>query len=978
MAESAQNGGGISKKNENVESAVNQPQTQTSESNKQNPSRRELLLAWKAERDAKKAASAKATASSAKPTPRKDPFAIVPSAIHSKCKDHSVTSVPCHAPTTTLLHQQHAAQASKVLYAHTPSKSQPSVPQTAPRPVTTQKRTSIATDVRPMPSLMTPQAKAKKIAAKQSSAVGASSSAAPMPHIAPFKLDLDPSVPTEKSSTGSQEPTAVERAEEAKVEKEISAASREVPAPVETPNPTLTEKQMQVFRTNPIWNGMVDGLAIKLLEMALLRKSIWIVKNKCPREGEDVDTLMEKYVSGRKAFDEMEPSFQKMMSLISQQKRPANASAQKPFKTSFYYLYRALFEEYHGQIPEATACFEKAEESGVEPRSRVIASFKHFCARIRELTQQQMGVRPSLAVGVRKMQLAEGIDASHSSSVDGTSAVQDAKALVDLLEEDPFEDLEEEEEDDDDHHEHQMLDDQIQMENDENGMENDIMAEDDGNQMEDQSHPNDLVSNHDDDDVNGDFPHDMNQHDIDHIESSEVDTLDEEPQTDSFHSAQGPPEMLNDLMEDDSRMDITFQERKDSDIAGDLEFDEEIEISESGMSIVADNTKNTSSDDSSELYESSMSPPRQVCDFQATPSKRCSTAQIRTPLGKPRRVLLFSEEDDAECGGGGGGGKGDQHDHKQQQAAEIASFSVVYETAKPSKKSRELVEGDKAVTPMRRSNRLATPLRKGQSHHASDLLPESDWSYQPNEELFASGKMESIVAPKVKATPSKKRHSHLVPLSVASERLAKINATPSKTPSRMGPPIRVPVAFNDEDDEDTYSAPHSLSTASATSSTQPPPPCEDVDSIANDLKTLEVALADTNEAPPFPLSQDEVTDPVVAKTPAKRATKRSAAASTAKSSKKASTRKSVLPAPSTDEEPKAAESSEKKPQQSTEEAEDSSLYQTMRKAAYSRSYGSGYVVTPSKRNDVPDEVSNDMATDSTPARRSRRLANKRI
>jgi hypothetical protein len=820
----------------------------------------------------------------------------------------------------TLLHQQHAAQASKLLKAHTPVKAPSAIPQTAPRPVASQKRTCISTDIPTMPSLMTPQAKAKVSGAKQTS-VPRSSLAMPAPSFSCPDIEsiatAAVSVPSNPSNAESN-PQTIEKVEDATCTPTTAPSANLAPQ-----KSAMSDKQLQTVLKSVIWNGLVDALAIKLLEGSILRKSISIVKQFCPRDGDDANDVMDKYVAGKKMFDQVQKSQNTMISLIGKQKSQGMTAPAKPFKTCFYYLYRALFEEYHEQIPDSTTFFENAIISGAEPRHHVHNAFKHFCGRIRELTQQQMGVRQSLAIGVRRMQAESGMP---------SETAQDAQALVDLLEEDEFDIPEEEEMDVFDDEEEEMAVDEVQEE------------------------------------------------------------IVEMPTSEEFEEIIPNGEFV------DGGMDVDMEEEFVQEV---IEGHEEGEVVEAPES--------TLEDDLSQMEYGVIEVParRQVCTFQ-TPSKLEHLA--RTPLGKPKRQIMFG------------------NDVEEEVQSDVSSFTLVYEASKPSRKTKQIVESQTVVTPMRRSNRIAQPLRMGQSTDSSDLLPDANWAYQPNEELIASGRIQEAME-RPKATP--KKHSHLVPLASASEKLAQINSNHAMTPSRLGPPKRVPVSFNDEDDEDDVSADQL-----GNQSSNPESSASDISSIVAELQSMDIPTTsgkktiqqakekmEENETSFTPMEEsssamkeeavpekvedmhmekmeetiEEDYDSLQPVTPARKSTRKAVnsnsttkssiatkrGATSAKKTSRAVTKYSKIAShEDVDDETHIDEQQEEQQDMTNAKQtgavvggdEPASLYQSIRKAAYSAAYGSGYVVTPAKKQEA--QVDGD-DIDSTPARRSRRLASKK-
>lgn len=908
--------------------------------------------------------------------PRKDSFAIVPSAIHQRCKDHPNPATSSQPTAPAPLHQQHALQASKILHAHTPAKSSAPVatitaPQTAPRPIVAAKRTSIASGLPKMAALMTPQNKSKYASAKQtavsrlsyasahngnkfatsfsSTTASCSTSSSKVPSTtravpnafskkvvaapssqlkakpataasAAFrklatkdqasKAKVTASTPMSKSSRIPTAPSTASKPSKLSTPAQIVQKSSIAPEPscqmdvsessISTVSATVESVQtaaasskgkfsdttVQVVLKSVIWNGMVDAIAIKLLERNILRRCIAVIRDFCPRKGDSAEDVMEKYIAGKKYFEEMERTHNKLMSLIANQSKQSMSKPSKPFKTATYYLYRAMFEEYHEQIPEATTFLEKAISTAAEPRACVMSCFKGFCSRIRDLTQQQMIARESLAVGVRRMQNEVGIS---------SQTARDAQALVDLLEEPECEEFEEK-----------------------------------------------LGENH-----------------MDVASTMDCDGQAEE--------TENTAEELNELDATDSQ-----------------HIEEETEWIDASSYMESDKADETHSVESLvpkakvlPKPASNAPTPSRATASRYTPSK--VVALSRTPLGKPQRRVVFEEEE-------------------EEVKVEMSTFQLVYEATKPSRRAKQVTESSKVVTPVRRSKRIDQPLRAGQSVNPLELLPSSNWAYQPNEQLFSSGKLVTMSASK----STVRRSGHLVSAESASERLARINEKALSTPSRVGPARRVPVTFNEEVDEDEDEV-RQLDMSSALNTEKPE---EEISSIISDLKFMDLTAASTASNDKMDVSEpviekkkvatseekkeesvemeavaveEDAEDASVPFTPARKSTRR--AAESAKkvidglvktpAAKKSSRRQSALP---TTEEP-ASTSSEIAAStiaSTAESEEDNTLYTAMRRAAFSAtSYGSGYILTPKKTGAVAEDV------EDTPSRRSRRIANKK-
>lgn len=886
----------------------------------------------------------------------------MPSAIHSRCKDHSTIASSSQPQPPTLLHQQHAAQATKVLHAHTPAKPSTSsaapaavvAPQTAPRPFTAAKRTSTAPAAVPkMSALMTPQHSKSKYSAtstieKITASMGrlnlgpaAPSTAAPAVSTPSTTSSFTPKRPTTSSSfkplttmssikqqqsksmapsTATAAPSTtqithkapstaqtpnnkpIQAANTVQTEKSTSSAmdvSEPAKGASSLPEPLknkLSDENIQLVLVSVIWNGMLDTVAIKLLERSILHRCIGVLRDFCPRKGDSAEEVMEKYVAGKKLFEAIEETHANMLTLIAAQAKQSMRAPAKPFKTALYYLYRAMFEEYHEQIPEATTFLEKAISSGAEPRNRVMATFKSFCNRIRELTQQQMSARESLAVGVRRMQNEVGLP---------TETARDAQALVDLLEEPEFD-----------------------AEDDDFGTSEDV-----------------------------------------HLEAMHTDDEEEETLNIDEASKEAVTEEVADLEEEE-------EEEQWKDAAAYMETDLVAEIA------------------AEESVRPKPAPAAQrpvpASNSIYTPSK--VRALSKTPLGKPQRRVVFEEAE-------------------EEVKPEVSSFKLVYEASRPSRRTKQSVESVSVVTPVRRSNRIDQPLRAGQSTNAVDLLPESNWSYQPNQELFASGKLVTMSASK----STVRRSGHLVSMDSANDRLTKLNERVLSTPSRMGPARRVPVAFDEEVDEDEEEVRRANIDPTEAQEAE-----EEVSSIVADLRSMDIPSAATSQSKPhnnelkskapfasairaipaFSLDKKETTVAPIATeapvaeaeeaveeeeetasfTPARRSTRRAAQSANAHllevtqtPSQKKARRQSALPVLDEPEAPTASA------EETAEDLEAKSLYVAMRKAALSSTtYGSGYVVTKTpKKTSAPASEEGPTGVEDTPSRRSHRIAGKR-
>lgn len=944
---------------------------------------------------AKKASSTKPKLSSLSATPRKDPYAIVPSAIHQRCKEHSTIGSSSQPQPPTLLHRQHAAQASKMLSAHTPSKpakissatnasatsassssssssSIVSAPRTAPRPVTFSAASKKVSEIPSMPALMTPQAKAKRTSmvpvpsstskatvkatsststvsrlnfskpkataptTASSAPVNASSSApankkdeldtfeAPK-HASEDSMkdtnsetneivDLSPSEPpTESCSTETVTShtitltSTIKTLRTTRMRKIFKTRAPALPIAPSAKSPVFSEKQRETLYQSSLWNGWVDAFAIKILERQILSSCITVVRDYCPRNGDDANEVMEKYVSGRKKFDEIDRMHRKIISLISNQPRLGMPAPQKVWKTAPYYLYRSMFEESHEQITEATNWIEKAIETGSEPKQTVERSFKAFCSRIRELTEKQMELRESLAVGVRRVQ--EKI--SEDGQREKRETEKDAMALVNLLEEpepefDDFEALEECE-----------------------AMESGDFCEREGSSLQEES-------------------------------QMEISLKVDENKTESI-------EMRGEFNEMEGEFEAEFKE----------------EISENSFSSI------------------SAVAPRQ------TPSKL--SALSRTPLGKPQRRIVFGEASSKE---------------EEEEEMKINAFKLIYETAKPSKKTKQVVDSAALVTPVRRSNRIDKPLREGESISAMDLMRETEWSWQPNESLLASGRLVTMSASKstvrrtsvaTVTTLNSSAPIHLVSLESASKILEEINAKAPQTPSRLGPARRVPIMFHEELDEDEDKP------TVVDKEQQEDKEIEELSKLTSGLQSIgfEATQENINTTPikeqpkvveeeidveeEETIEEEEEISKVSAplSTPARRSTRKASVSATkvitskvrTPAAKKTSRRQSTIEKNSQFEESTKSSSSAKvSASLAHEEPEQSSLYLSMRKAAFTASLGSGYVISTPKRvstcgesggaedasKDNADQNNDEMDVCETPSRRSRRIANKKL
>lgn len=875
-------------------------------------------------------------------TPRRDSFAAAPSVLPAIAKDINTAASSSLPQTSVTAHSQSSAQ-PKPLFSHSTAKPHPiasaphAAPQTAPRPVSSvSKRTSIAPSAVPkMSGLMTPQAKpkqsttatftstAKAIAARQPT-FGASNgfakaSATPKRPIqakpaastfaAPSKAQETPKAPAQRVAAPAASSTTVTTSihtladsAAARPSKETAkVSSSQVPRSVQTaqsalprmsPKNKMTEEEMVAITTSLVWNGMMDTIAIKMLERNILHRCVGIVRTFCPRNGDSAEDVLEKYVAGQTLFDGVEKTHKQMLSLISNQSKQFMKAPAKPFKTALYYLYRAMFEEYHEQIPEATTFLEKAISSAAEPRKRVMSSFKSFCIRIRDLTQQQMNARESLAVGVRRMQIEVGLPSGNA---------RDAQALVDLLEEPEFD-----------------------------GEEEDFGL---SNQLEDLS----LQAGEEAEDEENEFE-----------------------QVDDSSAVASP---------------ISEQEEQWVDATTFMETD--ITYAAQQKAPVQPKAVTT-------VPSGRPAPrPTPAVSSLATPSKVKPLSQ--TPIGKPQRRVVFEEK-------------------AEEEKKEVSSFKLVYEASKPSRRTKQALESQTVVTPVRRSNRIDQPLRAGQSSNAMDLLPESNWAYQPNEELFSSGKLVTMSASKSNV----RRSGHLVSVESANQKIAQMKEKALSTPSRLGPARRIPVAFDEEADED-----EEIARRPTTATDKAQEPEEDVNAIIADLKTMDIPAIETRKTQSKPEqeatlpkivpvvdaieehkeseeSEDEESEEEAVKpvsfTPARQSTRK--AAQSAKvhlmdltqtpSHKKGARRQSTLPAVADESAPASAAVTPAPAVLSNEEEEDTSLYVTMRKAALSTTaYGSGYVVskTPKKASAVIGEEMN--GVEDTPSRRSHRIASKK-
>lgn len=820
-----------------------------------------------------------------------------------------------------------------MLHAHTPSKPSSTAapaavvaPQTAPRPAA--KRTSIVPSALPkLSALMTPQQPKQKYSIEKMTAsmarlnfgpnttaapiAAAPSSSAAAPAATPKRLFFKPlttvsslkdkssgsapSAPSAQKAPATHKAPSTTQSKPVQVTKptqteKLSSTAMDVSEPTKQASPLpappknkMSDENIQIVLKSLIWNGMLDTVAIKLLERSILHHCIGVVRDFCPRKGDSAEEVMEKYVAGKKLFEAIEKTHAKMLTLISTQSKHNMRAPAKPFKTALYYLYRAMFEEYHEQIPEATTFLEKAISSGAEPRKPVMATFKSFCSRIRELTQQQMSARESLAVGVRRMQNEVGLP---------TETARDAQALVDLLEEPEF-------------------------------------------------------------DAEGD--------DFGTSEQAEAMQADDEEQLFSSDEASNEAVMgeISENEEEEQWKDATTY--METDLVAEIAAEEAVRPKPAPA----------------------VPKPTPASNSIYTPSK--VRALSKTPLGKPQRRVVFEEA-------------------KEEVKPEVSSFKLVYEASRPSRRTKQSVESVSVVTPVRRSNRIDQPLRAGQSTNALDLLPESDWSYQPNQELFASGKLVTMSASK----STVRRSGHLVSIDSANDRLTKLNERVLSTPSRMGPARRVPVAFDEEVDEDEEEVRRAEINPAEAQEAE-----EEVSSIVADLRSMDIPSAATTKSKPiinemskaptttavtpakpsipaFVLDKKEEVAPeqsdveeeeeAVSFTPARRSTRRAAQSANAHildltqtPSQKKSRRQSALPV--VDEPETHVATAE----ETAEDLEAKSLYVAMRKAALSSTaYGSGYVVskTPKKTSASASEEG-PSGVEDTPSRRSHRIAGKR-